>query len=363
MKYNKTSLLYIWLDSFSALDYKNKSLLFEILSGAERITIGLSKNKAQIISAIGEEKFNLILSSSNEEYLKGILLEYEAKGVEVVTLNCESYPKLLKDTEFPPLALYCAGDTALLSREKFSIVGSRKCLPLSVEVCKNYAKALCETDLTLVTGIAEGIDVTVINTCLSCGKPVISVIAGGIDNIYPASHKSVIEEVIKKGLVISEHPPRVKSMPYYFPLRNRIIAGLSIGALIVSAGLKSGTMHTAEYAEQYGRDLFALPYSVGVESGAGCNELIKNGALLTDTPDDILSFYGKEKSQKVVLSAEEKLITGALKGQPQHVEKICQILNKQIFEISPTIAILEIKGIIAKTGNNVYSLIQTNLED
>ena len=134
--------------------------------------------------------------------------------------------------------------------------------------------------------------------------------------------------------------------------------------LIVSASKKSGTLYTAEYAIDYGKDLFAIPYSVGVQSGVGCNDLIKKGALLTDCPEDILEFYGlsAEKEEAIELNEQEKEIIKVLYSGNVHVEKICQILNKRVFEIMPTLSILEIKGLVIKSGN-VYGLISNISED
>ena len=151
--------------------------------------------------------------------------------------------------------------------------------------------------------------------------------------------------------------------PYFFPIRNRIIAGIAQAVLIVSGGIKSGTLYTAEYAGEYGRDLFAVPYNVGVQSGAGCNELIKRGAILTDNPNDILEFYGLEdKEINVQLSNAEKEIIKALSEGQMHIEKLSSVLGKRTFEIMPTLSILEIKGIVAK-GGNVYELIRNYSEE
>ena len=136
------------------------------------------------------------------------------------------------------------------------------------------------------------------------------------------------------------------------------IAGLSKGVLIVRAGKKSGTLYTAEYAEEYGRDLFAIPYSVGIASGVGTNDLIKRGAILTDTPEDILLFYGIEekKSETEELTDIEKAVVTAIAEEPLHIEKICEKTGKKVFEIASVLSFLEIKGIIVKAGINVYGL-------
>ena len=247
----------------------------------------------------------------------------------------------------------------------FSIVGSRKSLPLSIKIAQDYAKELSNAGFTLVTGIAQGVDEVVLKTALEQSGKVISVLAGGMDNIYPVQNVDLVDKIAKQGLIISEYPPETPVLKHHFPIRNRIIAGLGKGTLIVSGAKRSGTQHTANYAEEYGRDLFAIPYSIGIATGEGCNDLIKRGAMLTDTPEDILGYYGisKEEKQEMNFSEEEKQIIKALKDGEQHVDKICQLVGKKIFEVLPTLSILEIKGVVNKNGVNVFGLARNGLEE
>ena len=361
-RYTNSELCLIWLDSFVGLEYKHKQALYSMIQGKADIKELLEQGKEYIFKTIGEKEYSTLLHSANKEYLDFILLSLERKGITVVTIESEYYPQSLIDTPVPPLVLYCKGDTSLLSNKNISIVGSRKSLPLSFSLTRDYAKKLVK-HFTLITGIAEGVDSEVIRTALENHGKVISVVAGGLDNIYPSNNQSLADQVAKNGLLISEQPPKVAPKPYFFPIRNRIIAGLGKGVLIVSGGLKSGTLYTAEYAGEYGKDLFAIPYNVGVKSGEGCNELIKRGAILTDTPKDILDFYRLEdKEQDVQLTDAEKDIVKALSVGQMHIEKLSAVLNKRTFEIMPTLSILEIKGIVAK-GGNVYELIRNYSEE
>lgn len=363
MKYSKEELLLIWLDSFIGLDRKLKLDLYESAVVSDGIKNMVSKSRDYIISASNKNVYENLIASANDGYLKFLLDGYNRKGIVAVTIESSAYPETLRNISIPPLVLYAKGDVGLLKSKCFSVVGSRKSLPSSINVAENYASALCASGFTLVTGIAEGVDTAVITKTLELKGKVISVLAGGHSNVYPASNIALANKVEESGLTISEYPPEVKAMPYFFPIRNRIIAGLSLGTLVVSGGVKSGTIHTARYAEEFGKDLFVIPYGVGVASGAGCNELIKMGGMLTDTPDDILEFYGEQKKEKISLSAEEKEICTLLLDGERHIEYICANLGKKIYEVSPIISILEIKGVISKNGSNVYGLLQTDLED
>ncbi len=360
MKYDEKELLIIWLDSFKDIEYKHKRELFDLLVDKTDLKRNIEINRREISAAIGETGYNALVSSANKDYLKDTVDKLAAAGEKAITLCSEYYPELLKAISDPPLALYARGNIELLKTRIFGIVGSRKSLPFSLSIAKDFASTLSDNGFTLVTGTAEGVDAEVLKTALN-GGAIISVAAGGLDNIYPSANAALIEKIAKNGLVISEQREDVKPMPYMFPVRNRIIAGLSRGVLVVSGRLKSGTMYTAEYCVEYGRDLFAVPYSVGIESGAGSNELIKRGATLADCPQDILLFYGidaEKKHEETAFSDTEREIISTLKDGALHIEKIAEKSGKQIYEITSALTVLEIKGVVCKNGINTYGLIR-----
>ncbi|MBE7089823.1 MAG: DNA-protecting protein DprA [Clostridiales bacterium] len=366
MKYSKTELLLIWINGLTNFDYRHKKFLFEMLENSDAISKTLTENKKLVVDVIGEERFNLLIESANSENLKNTIVELAENEIQAITIKSEGYPKKLLDLEEPPLCLYAKGDISLLKSEKtLAVVGSRKSLTSSMKNCEEYVEALSDCDITVVTGIAEGIDVTAIKTILNCGGKVISVIAGGLDNIYPKAHTEIAERVIEKGLILSEQPNGVKSQPFMFPFRNRIIAGLGDKTLVVSAGEKSGTLHTAHYTNKLKRELYAIPFGLGVQSGVGCNNLIKQGAKLTDNPSDILKAFGVEKKEKVhlQLTDEERGVVNAIKEGNTHIEKIAERTGKKAFTLFPVISMLEIKGIIVKNGVNVYGLTVNGLEE
>ena len=364
IKYSQQELCLIWLDSFIGLDYKHKKKLYEYINDKTDIKALLDAGKEYLIKELGDKIYNTVLSSANKIYLEYVLNGLNKRNITAVTLVSEKYPKLLKETDLPPLILYVKGNLDLLNGEIFALVGSRKSLPFQKNVVKSFTEDLCASGFTLVTGIAQGIDETVLQTAIKCGGKAISVLASGFDNVYPKNHQTLVDKLVECGLVISEYPPVTVAKPYHFPIRNRIIAGLSVGVLVASADLKSGTMYTAEYANDYGRHLFSIPHSVGVQSGKGCNDLIKRGAILTDCVQDILDFYGKSVVKKrVELTDEEKKITALLQNGELHIDKICKLLNMAIYEILSTLANLEIKGVVVKNGLNIYGLKRQDLED
>lgn len=362
--YTNSELCLIWLDSFIGLEYKHKIELYKYINGKTDLKSLIEKGEDYIKSRVGEKEFKTLLSSANSVYMDHVINGLNNRELVAVTLESRDYPESLKNTPCPPLVLYAKGNVKLLSEKCFSIVGSRKSLPLSIKIAEDFSERLIEGGFTLVTGIAEGVDSAVLRTAVQKGSKVISVIAGGIDNVYPKSNFELLSKVAEVGLVIAEYPPETVPMRFHFPVRNRIIAALSVGTLIVSGGRKSGTIYTAEYAMEYGRELFAIPYSVGIPSGVGCNELIKRGANLADAPEDILEFFGikTEKEKKLELNELEKEIVNALKSGEMHIEKLCQTLNKRVFEITPQLSILEMKKLVYRSGN-AYGLSRGDLEE
>lgn len=364
-KYTKAELSLIWLDSFTNISYKNKRELYNLINGKESIIDVLKSQKNLAINLVGEKEYEKLLNSANASYLKYVSNALESRGITAVTHESQSYPESLKETPFPPLVLYAKGRIELLNSDCFAVVGSRKSLPLSIKATEDFCAELSSAGLTLVTGIAEGVDETVLKTALDNTGNVISVLGGGFDTIYPSKNSELVDKVVEKGLVITEYLPEIKAVPHHFPIRNRIIAGLAKGVLVISGEIRSGTQYTANYAVEYGRDLFALPYNVGVKSGAGCNDLIKRGALLCDSPQDILSFYGLTKAEKNKLpfTKEEKEILAVLKDGDMHVEQIARAINKQVFEVSCLLSFLEVRGAVNKNGVNVYGITINGLEE
>ena len=361
--YTKNETYLIWLDSFLGLEYKHKRALVDFIEESTDISEFIILAKNYLVSAVGENEYNTLFSSAKEFYVDYVLEGLTKKGVCATTYLSKDYPQAIVNVDCPPLVIYYKGDIDLLNGELFGIVGSRKSLPATLSVTERYVKELCAAGFIPVTGIAEGVDAKVLSTALDCGEKAVSVVAGGFNHVYPKRHIELVEKISLNGLVLSEYPPDTIPKPFHFPVRNRIIAGLSKGVVIMSGAIKSGTLYTAEYAEEYGKDLFAVPFSVGVPSGAGCNDLIKRGAMLTDTPKDIIEFYGKSvKKVKIEISPAEREVISVLSDGELHIEKICTALNKRVFEITPLLSILEIKGLITKSGN-VYGLTRNDLEE
>jgi DNA processing protein len=209
------------------------------------------------------------------------------EGVGILTIFDEDYPENLKNIYDPPVVLYCKGCIKKEDSLAVSIVGSRKCTYYGMNMADNIAERLAFSGVTVVSGLARGIDTAAHKGALKTGRT-IAVLGSGLGNIYPAENKPLSEKIARNGAVVSEFPMQMPPNKNNFPQRNRIISGLSAAVLVVEAANKSGALITADFALEQGRDVFALPGMAGRLSSAGTNSLIKQGAKLVDSAEDIL---------------------------------------------------------------------------
>ncbi len=216
-------------------------------------------------------------------------LEWLSKpGHHVVSFSEPEYPYLLKQINPCPILLFVDGDIGILSAVQMSMVGSRHPTAAGKRIARDFAMKLSTAGFTITSGLALGIDYQSHLGALEAQGKTIAVLGNGIDNVYPVRHRKLAEEIKENGAVISEFPPSTPPLPQNFPQRNRIISGLSVGTLVVEAAKRSGSLITARLANEQGREVFAIPGSVLNPLASGCNSLLKEGAKLTETLDDIL---------------------------------------------------------------------------
>ena len=215
--------------------------------------------------------------------------EYEKQGIETITIFEQGYPKVLLETYKPPWVLYAKGNTSLLTNDcLLAVVGSRKATTFGKKSIELLFPQLIEERIVIVSGLAAGIDTHAHQMAIKLGGFTIGVIAGGFNHLYPKENIPLAHEMMKNHLVISEYPPHTRPQKWHFPMRNRIIAGISKGTLVVEAKKSSGSLITANYAVHEGREVFAVPGHILNTYSIGTNELIKQGAKIVLTSDDIL---------------------------------------------------------------------------
>ena len=361
MNYSDDERAIIRLDCIMGLSREQK---LRIIAGAGQpasIWEDIGKIREKIGNSIPPSAYNYLEAAKIEGIDKTIADALNKSGITAVTFMSDKYPERLTEIEDPPLVLYCKGNIDLLSRDKiFTIVGSRKTLPNVLALAEEFSAELSKNGVTIVTGLAEGVDAAAIKGALPSGN-IISVLPGGFRHVYPNFHRELFEKISEKGLAVSEYPPDVVSKPYFFPERNRILAAMSEGVLVCSAGKKSGTNYTADYANNYGKDVFAFPYSPGVPSGEGCNAMIKEFAYLCDSTDDIFFSLGIDKNKaekKAELSDAESKVYECIREGEIHIDALLIKTEMKISAITPVLTMLEIKKYIVKNPGNTYSAIK-----
>ncbi len=216
-------------------------------------------------------------------------------GNTILTLADEAYPRLLLEIADPPPLLYLRGQTALLEKNGLAIVGSRNASPQGLANAEGFARAFSDAGLTIISGLALGVDAAAHRGGLSGSGSTIAVLGTGADSLYPASNRKLGEEIANRGLLVSEFPVGTPPVAANFPRRNRLISGLARGCLVVEAAVSSGSLITARQAGEQGREVFAIPGSIHSPLSRGCHLLIKQGAKLVESAADVLEELGAEK--------------------------------------------------------------------
>jgi len=282
--------------------------------------------------------------------------------ISAITIKDKDYPKTLKEISDPPALLYYKGDIGNFDGLALAVVGSRKYTSYGERTVEKIVKPLAKAGLVIVSGLALGIDTLAHRATLDAEGKTIAVLGNGLDSIYPATNKSLMLDIVKKGgAIISEFPVGTPSYKYNFPFRNRIIAGLAQGTLVVEAALESGSLITARAALDYNREVFAVPGSIFSESSEGPNNLIKMGAKVVTSAEDVLSelnikgVSNLQEARKIIPdSREEAIILEILKETPVDIDKIVKTTKLDIVKINQTLTLMEMKGKVRNLGGNQY---------
>ena len=281
-----------------------------------------------------------------------------ACGAQAITITDERYPPLLRTIHDPPPLLYVRGDPAILQEAQMAVVGSRRASPAGQRIAEALCGQLARAGLHICSGLALGIDGAAHRGALGAGGKSVAVMATGIDRIYPSRHRSLAGELEQAGCLVTEFPPGTPPQRQNFPRRNRIISGLSLGVLVVEAALPSGSLITAGTALEQGREVFALPWSMLHEGGKGCLRLLRDGAKMVQTIEDILEELGPLHTlqQDLFKPAQEQeggprnasglldLVGFEVTTLDQLVQRSCQPVAAVLSELS----VLELGGQIAR---------------
>lgn len=286
------------------------------------------------------------------------------KNFKINILNKDNFPEILQEIPDTPEKLYFQGNLPLQSTKLLCVVGSRKYTQYGKDVCEKLISGLRGHDITIVSGLALGIDGIAHKAALDAGLKTIAVPGSGLDEsvLYPSSHKNLAQKILENGgALISEFEPKFHATPYSFPQRNRIMAGLSHAVLVIEAEIKSGTLITSKFATEYNRDVLTVPGSIFSKNSDGPNMLIRLGATPVRTSEDILETLGfeiNEEPKNLELkysdcSTEEMLVVKIL-TEPKTKDDIIREIKMPASKVSTIISIMEIKGLIKESMGEIH---------
>lgn len=285
----------------------------------------------------------------------------ERAGVVLVTLEDDSYPPLLKHVADAPPLLYVRGSIRTADELAIAVVGTRRATVYGKQVCEQLTREVAGRGVTIVSGMARGIDAIAHRTALDAGGRTIAVVASGVDVVYPPEHRSLAREIIENGAIVSEYPFGAPPEAGNFPARNRIISGMTRLTLVVEAGETSGALITANFALEQGRDVLAVPGSILAAGCTGTNRLIQQGAKLVQNAEDILDeldvrTVGRQLEFRALAPEDpiERSLLEVLTGEPAHIDEIVRQTNLPVAAVSSALALLELKGMARHVGGMSY---------
>ncbi len=353
----------MWLSRLEGIGIQKTKLLLQAFESPEAIW-NAAKDDLLQVKGLGKMNAERILSSRNAEQLGKWAEELEKKQIRFVSILHPLYPKLLKEIYDPPIGIYIKGFLPEEGIELVSVVGARRCSLYGANVAYKLSKDLGKANVGIVSGMARGIDSMAHKGVLDGGGQTVAVLGCGVDICYPAENRALMERIIENGCVLSEYPPCFPISPRNFPVRNRIISGLSTITIVIEAARRSGTLITADQALENGRDVFVIPGNITSTFSEGTNDLIKQGCPIITNYQDVLFELGItynenetrmfQKQMSQALEAEEKSVLNCIHEEPIHAEEIAGKLEMSIQDVQYTLSILELSGYIQKIPQAGY---------
>ncbi len=312
-------------------------------------------------AGLGRRYVKELVNTRAELDLDKEMKEIEKAGFHVVTWDDSNYPRRLREISAPPPVLYVWGEIKPGDRWASAIVGTRRPTAYGRTVTQELATALAVSGVTVVSGLARGIDGLSHNTTLEAGGRTLAILGSGLDQIYPPEHRNLAERIAAGGAVVSDYPMGTRPEGKNFPPRNRIISGLSLAVVIVEAGEGSGALITADYAAEQGRDLYAVPGSIYSRASRGTNSLIQAGARSLTSVDDLLEGLNLEliarherAGEELPEDEKERSVFEALANDPIHVDEIQVKCGLPVSDVTVALAMLELKGRVRQVGGMQY---------
>lgn len=297
--------------------------------------------------------------------LPRVMGSIESKGITALTIEDSDYPRRLREIDQPPPVLYIRGSINVEDEWAVAVVGTRRVTPYGRQVANELAVFLAQNGITVVSGMARGVDAIAHQSAMRAGGRTIAVLGSGVDVIYPPEHARLASEICKQGALVSDYAIGTKPDGINFPPRNRIISGLTLATVVVEAGETSGALITAEFAVEQGKEVFAVPGSILAPQSSGTNRLIEQGARPLLKMSEILETLNLEKipekkssRRQFPLEPPEATLLSTLSQEPLHMDEVSRLAGMPINEVSALLTMLELKGMVSHVGGMNYVAIR-----
>ncbi len=329
--------------------------------GSPEAVFAAAPSDLRDVPRVGPKLLHNILQAKSESEVEEEIAFCRDNDVSIITLPDARYPRALRETPDPPGVLFIRGKILPQDALAVGIVGTRHATQYGLRQAERLGGSLARAGLTIVSGLARGIDGAAHRGALEAGGRTIAVLASGVLNVFPPEHVGLADAIAEQGAVISESPPRMEPLAGMFPQRNRIISGLSLGVIVVEAAERSGALITARHAMEQGRDVFAVPGSVENRTAKGCHRLIRDGAKLVESADDVLEELGHlveatscedgreiHHPAELLLNEIEQKTLDAIGNEATSVDQILSASGLPVPQVLATLSVLEMRRMIRR---------------
>lgn len=349
-----------WFANIKGLGNKEKYQIRSRINSAEELYYMEETAINNIV--MRDKQCHTILESIKEWKLEKEYDELKRKEVHFLTRMSKEYPKKLTEIAASPYALYVKGKLPMEDQMSVAIVGARQCSPYGEAMTKLFTESLVGAGVQIISGMARGIDGISQRKAIDVGGSTFAVLGSGVDVCYPRENYMLYTDLQKCGGIISEQPIKTQPQKTFFPARNRIISGLADAVLVIEAKEESGSLITADMALEQGKDVYALPGPITSQLSKGCNNLIKQGADILLSPEELLKDLGifhnskmeNQKENKIVLESTEKLVYSCLDFEPKNLRCLSEQTKLQIPLLLSSLVGLELKGYVREVSKNYY---------
>lgn len=334
--------------------------------GSAEVAGSAAPSELRKVPGIGPKLMRAIVEARTNLDIDEELRHCQARQVGIVTVDDESYPRPLRDIHTPPAVLFLRGEWLPSDSLSIAIVGTRHATSYGVRQAERLASGRSHAGLTIVSGMARGIDAAAHRGALQAGGRTVAVLGCGVLNVYPPEHAELAEQIRQRGALISEAPPRSQPHSGMFPQRNRLISGLSLGVVVVEAAQRSGALISAEHAMEQGREVFAVPGPVDARTSRGCHQLLRDGAKLVESVDDVLEELGPlvaaaprddgrvvRHPAELQLNQQEQTVLDSTTTEPQSIDQVVARSGFPVQRVLATLSVLEMRRLIRRLSGNL----------